>query len=218
MGATLTVVSFVDEFGGRRAHRSFCKGIPVRYVSTPSSFSTPHNAHKHVCLGVLVLPDVLVFRVYSIWHPAGCIKRRQEMLISETFPSCALWFTLKRDDSPIIALRTLLTESRYRVLVCVGAVLIGQASANGSPGHPSYPAGHAVQNGAFATVLKVGSPFVETRDHHADRWLGEVALLLILRGGKEEEGLQLEPYVTRARHACSPMAGHPCPPSYPMPL
>lgn len=25
----------------------------------------------------------------------------------------------------------------------------------GSPAHPSYPAGHAVSNGAFATVLKV---------------------------------------------------------------
>ena len=30
-----------------------------------------------------------------------------------------------------------------------------QAVAAGSPTHPSYPAGHAVQNGAFATVLKV---------------------------------------------------------------
>lgn len=30
-----------------------------------------------------------------------------------------------------------------------------QAVASGSPDHPSYPAGHAVQNGAFATVLKV---------------------------------------------------------------
>ena len=27
----------------------------------------------------------------------------------------------------------------------------------GSPRHPSYPAGHAVQNGAFAAVLKVGN-------------------------------------------------------------
>ncbi|CAN0378458.1 unnamed protein product, partial [Scytosiphon promiscuus] len=31
----------------------------------------------------------------------------------------------------------------------------GQAVREGSPSHPSYPAGHAVQNGAFATVLKV---------------------------------------------------------------
>ncbi|CAN0440323.1 unnamed protein product, partial [Laminaria digitata] len=33
--------------------------------------------------------------------------------------------------------------------------LVGQATAGGSPSHPSYPAGHAVQNGAYATVLKV---------------------------------------------------------------
>lgn len=85
------------------------------------------------------------------------------MLIFETFLSCAEWFTPNGDDSSTIALRTLLTESLYRVLVYVGAVSIGQASANGSPGHPSYPAGHAVQNGAFATVLKVGLPFVATR-------------------------------------------------------
>eukprot|EP00752_Nemacystus_decipiens_P010080 g8982.t1 len=32
--------------------------------------------------------------------------------------------------------------------------LLSQATAGGSPAHPSYPAGHAVQNGAFATVLK----------------------------------------------------------------
>ncbi|CAN0476203.1 unnamed protein product, partial [Laminaria digitata] len=30
-----------------------------------------------------------------------------------------------------------------------------QAVRQGSPTHPSYPSGHAVQNGAFATVLKV---------------------------------------------------------------
>ncbi|CAM9946009.1 unnamed protein product, partial [Sphacelaria rigidula] len=30
-----------------------------------------------------------------------------------------------------------------------------QASNRGSPAHPSYPAGHATQNGAFATILKV---------------------------------------------------------------
>ncbi|CAM9992880.1 unnamed protein product, partial [Ascophyllum nodosum] len=32
--------------------------------------------------------------------------------------------------------------------------LLPQASRGGSPTHPSYPSGHAVQNGAFATVLK----------------------------------------------------------------
>ncbi|CAM9112449.1 unnamed protein product, partial [Laminaria digitata] len=32
--------------------------------------------------------------------------------------------------------------------------LLSQAVKEGSPAHPSYPAGHAVQNGAFATVLK----------------------------------------------------------------
>lgn len=35
----------------------------------------------------------------------------------------------------------------------------------GSPAHPSYPAGHAVSNGAFATVLKVNFaclPFLTT--------------------------------------------------------
>ncbi|CAN0390788.1 unnamed protein product, partial [Scytosiphon promiscuus] len=32
---------------------------------------------------------------------------------------------------------------------------IRQAVNEGSPSHPSYPAGHAVQNGAYATVLKV---------------------------------------------------------------
>ncbi|CAN0012995.1 unnamed protein product [Ectocarpus sp. 4 AP-2014] len=32
--------------------------------------------------------------------------------------------------------------------------LLSQATKGGSPAHPSYPAGHAVQNGAFATVLK----------------------------------------------------------------
>lgn len=44
----------------------------------------------------------------------------------------------------------------YRLLpwvCCVERFL--QATAGGSPAHPSYPAGHAVQNGAFATVLKV---------------------------------------------------------------
>ena len=41
-------------------------------------------------------------------------------------------------------------------LLAAGAVRpLTQASTNGSPAHPSYPAGHAVQNGAFATVLKV---------------------------------------------------------------
>lgn len=43
-----------------------------------------------------------------------------------------------------------------------GAISIWQASTNGSPAHPSYPAGHAVQNGAFATVLKVTLTFVVT--------------------------------------------------------
>lgn len=33
--------------------------------------------------------------------------------------------------------------------------LTGQAVKEGSPVHPSYPSGHAVQNGAFATFLKV---------------------------------------------------------------
>ncbi|CAM9469228.1 unnamed protein product [Sphacelaria rigidula] len=33
--------------------------------------------------------------------------------------------------------------------------LLPMAVKEGSPAHPSYPAGHAVQNGAFATVLKV---------------------------------------------------------------
>ena len=33
--------------------------------------------------------------------------------------------------------------------------LVPQAVNEGSPTHPSYPSGHAVQNGAFATVLKV---------------------------------------------------------------
>ncbi|CAM9093034.1 unnamed protein product [Laminaria digitata] len=32
--------------------------------------------------------------------------------------------------------------------------LLSQAVKEGSPTHPSYPAGHATQNGAFATVLK----------------------------------------------------------------
>ncbi|CAM9167488.1 unnamed protein product, partial [Laminaria digitata] len=32
--------------------------------------------------------------------------------------------------------------------------MLSQAVKEGSPAHPSYPAGHAVQNGAFATVLK----------------------------------------------------------------
>nr|CAQ51446.1 putative vanadium-dependent iodoperoxidase 3 [Laminaria digitata] len=32
--------------------------------------------------------------------------------------------------------------------------LLSQAVIEGSPTHPSYPAGHATQNGAFATVLK----------------------------------------------------------------
>ncbi|CAM9416120.1 unnamed protein product, partial [Laminaria digitata] len=32
--------------------------------------------------------------------------------------------------------------------------LLSQAVNDGSPTHPSYPAGHATQNGAFATVLK----------------------------------------------------------------
>nr|CAF04025.1 vanadium-dependent iodoperoxidase 1 [Laminaria digitata] len=32
--------------------------------------------------------------------------------------------------------------------------LLSQALPEGSPTHPSYPAGHATQNGAFATVLK----------------------------------------------------------------
>ncbi|CAN0355471.1 unnamed protein product [Scytosiphon promiscuus] len=32
--------------------------------------------------------------------------------------------------------------------------LLSQAVKEGSPTHPSYPAGHAVQNGAYATVLK----------------------------------------------------------------
>lgn len=34
-------------------------------------------------------------------------------------------------------------------------IVIDQAASTGSPSHPSYPAGHAVQNGAFATMLKV---------------------------------------------------------------
>ncbi|CAN0390315.1 unnamed protein product, partial [Scytosiphon promiscuus] len=33
--------------------------------------------------------------------------------------------------------------------------LLPQSVNEGSPTHPSYPSGHAVQNGAFATVLKV---------------------------------------------------------------
>ncbi|CAM9303474.1 unnamed protein product [Sphacelaria rigidula] len=35
-----------------------------------------------------------------------------------------------------------------------GTYLLSQALNEGSPAHPSYPAGHAVQNGAYATILK----------------------------------------------------------------
>ncbi|CAM9161286.1 unnamed protein product [Laminaria digitata] len=60
--------------------------------------------------------------------------------------------------------------------------LLSQATAGGSPSHPSYPAGHAVQNGAYATVLK--------------------ALVGLERGGScfsdpvfpDDEGLTLQPY------------------------
>lgn len=40
---------------------------------------------------------------------------------------------------------------------------VGQATKGGSPAHPSYPAGHAVQNGAYATVLKVREALPSTR-------------------------------------------------------
>ena len=46
-----------------------------------------------------------------------------------------------------------------------------QASRNGSPNHPSYPSGHAVQNGAFATVLKVNPGFGCWRITHGRRVL-----------------------------------------------
>ena len=32
-----------------------------------------------------------------------------------------------------------------------------QASIGGSPTHPAYPSGHATQNGAFATIIKVSA-------------------------------------------------------------
>ncbi|CAM9505578.1 unnamed protein product, partial [Laminaria digitata] len=64
----------------------------------------------------------------------------------------------------------------------VPTYLLSQATAGGSPSHPSYPAGHAVQNGAYATVLK--------------------ALVGLERGGScfndpvfpDDEGLTLLPY------------------------
>ena len=53
----------------------------------------------------------------------------------------------------------------HRVLGCtdipaldlIVALFYPQSVKEGSPAHPSYPAGHAVQNGAFATILKVSS-------------------------------------------------------------
>lgn len=47
-----------------------------------------------------------------------------------------------------------------------------QATAGGSPAHPSYPAGHAVQNGAFATVLKV---------RHTPPFLAIVAVAIVTK-------------------------------------
>lgn len=44
------------------------------------------------------------------------------------------------------------TKQIVPTIIC--DLLLGQAGRDGSPAHPSYPAGHAVQNGAFATLLK----------------------------------------------------------------
>ena len=52
---------------------------------------------------------------------------------------------------------------RHLAYLCCGRFVFSQAVNEGSPTHPSYPSGHAVQNGAFATVLKVNCR------HHAHR-------------------------------------------------
>lgn len=39
--------------------------------------------------------------------------------------------------------------------ISCGCALFLQTVREGSPTHPSYPSGHAVQNGAFSTLLKV---------------------------------------------------------------
>ncbi|CAN0146901.1 unnamed protein product [Scytosiphon promiscuus] len=45
-------------------------------------------------------------------------------------------------------------QNEMRIGIPQETYLLSQATAGGSPAHPSYPAGHAVQNGAFGTVLK----------------------------------------------------------------
>ena len=46
-------------------------------------------------------------------------------------------------------------QSTSRGLPWLFYLYAAQAIQVGSPTHPSYPSGHATQNGAFATVLKV---------------------------------------------------------------
>ncbi|MDH4116964.1 MAG: vanadium-dependent haloperoxidase [Acidimicrobiia bacterium] len=64
------------------------------------------------------------------------------------------------------------SEAYSRVVGEQGNALLSQAYPEGCPGHPSYPAGHAVLAGAFSTVLKaffdvsfsVPSPVVPSTD------------------------------------------------------
>lgn len=59
---------------------------------------------------------------------------------------------------PYPNLIALITHAYAAALICYHNHSFCQAVKIGSPAHPSYPAGHAVQNGAYATLFKVKSP------------------------------------------------------------
>ena len=90
-----------------------------------------------------------------------------------------LWKTLRGSASPLLGRmrrRTLRVccslellahgfaaqSDAWLIFTVVANTVALQSTPEGSPAHPSYPSGHSVQNGAFATVLKVG--------HTTDIW------------------------------------------------
>lgn len=148
-------------------------GNPYKHSRTQAGFATWGAAS---ILNLLAFAADAAFA--ACWHQKWRVHRRAR---PEEYAGKLEMVRLGRLELPFPS-EVLDSEAAARLLARQGNVFLPQAYSEGSPLHPSYPAGHAVVAGAGATILKafldeawiIPEPVVARADgKELEPWTGE---------------------------------------------